>query len=203
MMNECKEKINTKGPEKRLVNSRELCMCGLMTALMCVLSPMVIPIGPVPVSPAVFVICLTAYLLGGRLAAMSAGIYLLTGMAGMPVFSGYTGGVGKLAGPTGGYLIGYLFTAFIGGMACEKFNRKTLPSAFGMGAGVAAAYLFGTIWFVHSMNAGLVYALSVCVFPFIPLDLAKIAAAILLGRTVRAALGRSGFLHKDNEILSV
>ena len=82
--------------------------CALMAAMMCALCPLSVPIGPIPVSLGTFVMMLTVYLLGTRNALISCAVYLLLGAVGMPVFSGFQGGLAKLAGPTGGYLIGYL-----------------------------------------------------------------------------------------------
>ena len=92
----------------------------LMAAAMCVLGPLTVPIGAVPISLANFVICLTAWLLGPKFGTLSVAVYLLIGLVGVPVFSGYGAGIAKLAGPTGGYLVGYLLLAFIGGLFIEK-----------------------------------------------------------------------------------
>ena len=169
-----------------------LCVCGLMTAVLCVLAPISIPIGPVPVSLAILAVCLNAYILGMKGALISVLIYLLLGAAGVPVFAGFTGGLAKLTGPTGGYLAGYLLTASIGGLAAEKSGRAVLPTAIGLALGVFATYIAGTVWFLHLTGSELLYALSVCVFPFIPFDLGKIAVSILIGSQVRRALVRSG-----------
>lgn len=172
-----------------------LCSCALMTALLCILAPLSIPIGPVPVSLAILAVCLDTYILGMKGALISVLVYLLLGAAGLPVLAGFTGGLAKLAGPTGGYLAGYLLTAAIGGRAAEKSRRRLLPTALGLAAGVLAAYFAGTLWFVHVTGSELGYALSVCVLPFIPFDLAKIAAAVLIGAPVRSALLRAGLLE--------
>ncbi len=167
-----------------------------MTALLCVLAPLSVPIGPVPVSLAILSVCLDAYILGMKGALISVRVYLLLGAAGVPVFAGFTGGLAKLAGPTGGYIAGYLLTAAIGGRAAEKSGRRLLPTAFGLAVGVLAAYFAGTLWFVYVTGSELSYALSVCVVPFIPFDLAKIAVSVLIGASVRSALRRAGLLEE-------
>ena len=93
----------------------QLTTCALMVALMCVLGPMSIPIGPVPVSFTNLVIYLAVYLLGMKGATISCLVYLLLGAVGLPVFSGYQGGLAKLTGPTGGYLVGFILMALICG----------------------------------------------------------------------------------------
>lgn len=172
----------------------QLSVCALMAAIMCVLGPMSIPIGPIPVSFTNLVIYLTVYLLGMKGATSSYLIYLLLGAAGMPVFSGYTGGLAKLAGPTGGYLIGFIFMALICGFVLEKSHVNAVITGFGMFAGTLVAYLFGTVWFVLQMQCEIWYALTVCVFPFIPFDIAKIIIATVLGKVIRSALVKSNLL---------
>lgn len=172
----------------------QLTTCALMAAVMCVLGPMSIPIGPVPVSFTNLVIYLTVYLLGMKGATISYLVYLLLGAAGMPVFSGYEGGLGKLAGPTGGYLIGFILMALICGFVMEKSHTNAVITIVGMIVATLVAYLFGTVWFVFQMECEVWYALTVCVFPFIPFDIAKILIATAFGKVVRSALVQSNLL---------
>lgn len=97
---------------KRL-ETRQMTLIGLMSALMCVAGPLSVPLPftPIPISLTNLVIYLTAFVLGCKSGTVSYVIYLLLGTAGLPVFSGFTGGLSKLAGPTGGYLIGFVLTA--------------------------------------------------------------------------------------------
>ena len=81
-------------------------LCALMTALLCILAPLSIPIGPVPVSLQTLILFFTIFLLGTKGTLLSYLVYLLLGCAGLPVFAGYAAGFGRLAGPTGGYLVG-------------------------------------------------------------------------------------------------
>ena len=99
--------------EKKLT-TYQMAVTALMAAVMCVLGPLTVPIGAVPISLANFVICLTAWLLGPKFGTLSVAVYLCIGLIGVPVFSGYGAGLAKLAGPTGGYLVGYLLLALIG-----------------------------------------------------------------------------------------
>ena len=102
--------------------------------------------------------------------------------------------IAKLAGPTGGYLVGFILLALISGIVLEKTNRNIVWSFVGMVAGTAIAYLFGTVWFVIQAQCTVGYALSVCVMPFIPFDLLKMVIAIALGKVVFIALKRSSLL---------
>ena len=130
----------------------------------------------------------TVYVLGLWVGTGSLLIYLLLGAVGLPVFSGYVGGMGKLLGPTGGYIVGFIFLALIGGAVVEISKRNIIISMLGFVAGTAILYLFGTVWFVHLVKCSYSYALTVCVYPFIVFDLVKIVVGTLLGKAVRSAL---------------
>ena len=175
----------------------QMAVTALMAAVLCVLGPLTVPIGAVPISLANFVICLTVWLLGAKFGTLSVVVYLLIGLIGVPVFSGYGAGIAKLAGPTGGYLVGYLLLAFIGGLFIEKSKGQPVVSAIGLVLGDAACYVLGTAWFVYQMQCELGYALSVCVYPFIALDLAKIVVSCVVGALLRKRLEQAGVLKLE------
>ena len=179
--------------EKKLT-TYQMAVTALMAAVICVLGPLTVPIGAVPISLANFVICLTAWLLGPKFGTLSVAVYLCIGLIGVPVFSGYGAGLAKLAGPTGGYLVGYLLLALIGGLFIEKSNGNPVVSGIGLVLGDAACYVLGTAWFVFQMQCELGYALSVCVYPFIALDLAKIVVSCVVGALLRKRLVQAGVL---------
>lgn len=170
--------------------------CALMAALMCALCPISVPIGPVPVSLSVMVIMLTVYILGAKGAAISYVVYLLLGAAGMPVFSGFTGGLAKLAGPTGGYLIGFLPMILISGIVIWKSRENLWLSMLGMAAGIAVDYALGTAWFVFQTQSTVAHALDVCVYPFIPFDLGKMVVAAVFGKMIHSVLLKAKLLEK-------
>ena len=97
----------------RNTKTYSLVVTALMAAVTCILAPLSIPIGPVPISLTNFAIYLSLYVLDWEKGTISYLVYLLIGFAGVPVFSGFTGGVAKLAGPTGGYIIGFIPMAII------------------------------------------------------------------------------------------
>ena len=103
----------------------EITITALMTAVTCILAPMSIPIGPVPISFTNLAIYLSLYLLGWKRGTISYLIYLLIGLVGLPVFSGFTGGPAKLAGPTGGYIIGFFVMA--SAYRYDRRNHRMLP----------------------------------------------------------------------------
>ncbi len=163
---------------------------GVMGAVMCVTCPVMVPIGPVPVSLATFVVAFALALLGTGRAMTSYGIYLLLGLAGMPVFAGFQGGLSKLAGPTGGYLIGFLPMILIGGWVGGK--TAAWGRILGLLLGLLLDYALGTWWYMLQTGSGLHPALAVCVYPFLVPDVGKITLGVLLGQRVRKELRRAG-----------
>lgn len=166
--------------------------CALMAALMCVLCPISLPIGPIPISLSILVVIITTMVLGTWRALVSYTVYLLLGAVGMPVFSGFQGGLAKLAGPTGGYLVGFFLIIVIGGIVMELTKGNLLLTMLAVAVGVAADYVLGTAWFMLQTESTLAHALEVCVYPFIPVDLAKILVGVLFGRLVKTSLKRVG-----------
>lgn len=155
----------------------------LVTAVTCILAPLSvpIPISPVPVTLTNLVLFISVFVLDWKDAFLSYIIYLLIGLAGLPVFSGFSGGLAKLAGPTGGYLIGFVFLVLIAGMIIDRFPRKKLPAVTGMVLGMAVTYLFGTAWLAVQMELPFTAALSVGVFPYLIGDAVKIIVAAITG----------------------
>ena len=148
-----------------------------MTAVICVLSPfaIAIPVSPVPISLATFAIYLTVIILGWEDGTISVLVYVLLGFAGAPVFTGFTGGAGKVLGPTGGYIIGYIFLAFIEGAFVDGARRarpykeglrKRSPlqngvsPLLGMVLGTIVLYVIGTIWLMRQAGLTVVAAFS-------------------------------------------
>ena len=136
------------------MSTAQMTVTALMTAITCILAPMAlpIPISPVPISLTNLVIFFMAYILGMKLSVASYVLYLLLGTVGLPVFSGFSGGVGKLLGPTGGYLIGFIFLAAIAGFFVEKFPAKIYMHVVGMIIGMAICYIFGTAWLAGQLG---------------------------------------------------
>lgn len=170
--------------------TRSLTLTALSTALLCIFGPISIPIGPIPISVTNFMLFLMLYLLGWRRTISSFGIYLMLGIAGLPVFSGYAGGIAKLLGPTGGYLIGFLPMLLLAGTAIERSNRR-IAQIFALSAATLVCYTFGTIWFCIQSGNAIAAALSLCVIPFIPFDLAKILAVSAIGPMMKKLLNRA------------
>ncbi|MCR5452612.1 MAG: biotin transporter BioY [Lachnospiraceae bacterium] len=184
----------TKTKEGSRLNIRVMCSVALMAAVCCIMGPLSIPIGPIPVSLTMVAVFLSEYALGTKWGTLSYVIYLLIGLVGAPVFSGFTGGVGKLFGPTGGYLFGMIFMGLITGLfitVSEKLSSKILKilvQTGGMILGAAVNYLLGTIYFISLTHVSFTEGLMTCVVPFVAIDMIKILLVLLVGNTVRKAL---------------
>lgn len=159
-------------------------LCALFAALMAVCAQVAIPIGPVPVNLALLPVLVCAALMPGRYAAGAVLVYLLLGLAGLPVFAQMTGGPGILFGLSGGYLFGYALCAWLSGWLMEKRTPRWLA----MGAGVAACYAVGAAWMMLFGGYSLSQALLTGVLPFLPGDVCKIFAAVFLAKRLQNAL---------------
>ena len=168
---------------------QKMAIIALMTAVLCILAPISIPvfISPVPISLGVLAIYLTAYVLSPLDATISVIIFILLGTFGLPVFSGYSGGLSKLVGPTGGYIIGFLFTVYISSLFIHM-KKGIIFDVIGMITGLAICYILGTIWFSYQQGKGFIASLLLCVVPFLIGDAIKIIVAVILGTQINKRL---------------
>lgn len=176
--------------------TKQLALVGLMTAVICILGPLsiIIPISPVPISLGMLGIYFVLCVLGMKLGTISIIIYVLLGLVGLPVFSGFTGGAGKLFGPTGGYIIGYLFMALICGFFLDHWKQNLPMQILGMILGTAVCYFFGTAWLAYQASMNFSAALAAGVLPFIPADCIKLVLAMVIGSQLRKRLNKAGLM---------
>lgn len=181
---------------KPALHVRQLTAVGLMTAVICLLGPLAIsiPVSPVAISLGMFGIYLAVSVLGMKSGTLSVVVYILLGFAGVPVFVNYTAGAGKLLGPTGGYIIGYIFMALICGFFTDRWENSFPLRFLGMILGTAVCYLFGTVWLACQLSLTFPQALAEGVLPFIPFDLAKLLASLILGGQIRKRLKKTGLI---------
>ena len=172
----------------------QMAVIGVMTAIICILGPLSIPVGLVPISFTNLAIYITLYILGTRKGVISTILYLLIGLVGVPVFSGFSSGAPKLFGPTGGYLIGFIFMALIAGYFIDNFPGKWYLSVIGMIFATGICYIFGSGWLAYQANISVKAALAIGVFPFILGDLAKIILVACIGPKIRKRLAQAGLL---------
>ena len=184
-------------PSRQLLITVQLVLCAVFAALTAVCAQITIPIGAVPISLSLLPPLLCAALLSPRYAVLSMAVYLLMGLCGLPVFSGMSGGPGKLFGVTGGYIIGYIPLAWLTGLIYKKYGstaRMPVRLAFmiiGMIVGNIALYVIGTAWFMVITGMDLGASLAACVIPFIPGNFIKMAAVCFIAPPVENAIRRT------------
>ena len=165
--------INTK--------TRDIALIPVFSILIAVCTWIMIP-GPVPFTMQTFAVFASLLILGGKRGTAAVLVYILLGLIGLPFFSGFSAGPGVLFGPTGGYIIGFIGTAFVTGAIIDRLGSKIPAMILAMVAGLAVCYAFGTAWFmvISAGSMTLQGALAMCIVPFIVPDLIKIALAIVL-----------------------
>ena len=151
----------------------------LFTAIITVSAQISIPTA-IPFTLQTLGIFITGALLGWKRGTVSVIIYILLAAVGMPVLANFKGGFDKIVGITGGYIIGFIFTALIVGLITDFFGRKTSTLLLSMILGLSVCYLFGTVWFCIISKTTFSEALMLCVVPYLLFDALKIAAAVVL-----------------------
>lgn len=170
------------------MNSRSIARCGLCCALLVCSAWVSIPFGPIPATLQTLVLALLPQVLPRREAVLTVVCYVVLGVAGLPVFSGFGAGIGALAGPTGGFIWGFV----VGMVPCAAImQHESAPSALRVPAGAAAllvvCYALGTAQLMVVGGMGLSAALAIAVLPFVIPDAIKVAASMVLGRTIARA----------------
>lgn len=169
----------------------------LFAALIAAGAYLAIPVGPVPIVLQNFFVMLAGLILGRRWGLVCVGIYLFAGLIGLPVFAGGTGGIGRIAGPTGGYLLSYLPAVWIIGLISEKGGKRLVFDLAALICGAALVYVIGASWLQLITGMGWAKAVSVGVLPFLPGDALKAAAALPVAKTLRPVV--SGALSSSGE----
>lgn len=178
-----------KSVNKQRLHTKDIVITGMFTAVICVMSQISIPIQPIPFTLALFAIFLTGALLEPRYAFFSVLCYLMLGAFGLPVFAGFKGGLQNLVGMTGGYLAAYPIMALVTSLFYSRTkNYKTISLVMGMLISLVICYGIGTTWFSYVSGTGFYKSLTLCVFPFIPFDLVKIALATSVGSVIRKTI---------------
>ena len=167
--------------------SRHMVRMGLYVALLAISAWMTVP-APVPFTMQTMAVLTIGALLGSGQGCICVGVYLLLGVIGVPVFSGFRGGVQVLLGPTGGYLLGFLLSAFVAGWAGKRFRSEWILAVC-FAAAVLLCYGFGTLWYALLYSGGELGAiLLTCVVPVLLPDALKIVLSLLLLRRLRTVI---------------
>ena len=169
--------------------THDMVFISIFAVLMAICSWISIPMS-VPFTLQTFGVFVAVGILGGKNGTLAVLIYIILGAIGVPVFAGFQGGIGILAGNTGGYILGFLFSALVMWAMEKFFGRKPVVQILSMILGLIVCYAIGTAWFMvvytnHSGAVGLGTVLGWCVIPFIIPDLVKIALAFVLSRRLR------------------
>ena len=181
--------------------AKDLCQIGIFTALIVVCSQLSIPMpAGVPMTLQTFIIPLAGIVLGAKRGTIAACIYVLLGAVGLPVFAGFTGGLGILFGMTGGFILSFPLMALFAGLGSRR-DKKSM-TILGLIIGSVLNYLAGMIMFSIITDTGMGYAFTACVLPFIPTTIIKIILAALLGLQLKKALLRAGVLTQQKAAAS-
>ena len=171
---------------KRNRKTYNIVCCGLFAAVIAVCSQIALNI-TVPFTMQTFAVFCAPGTLGGGWGTAAIAVYILVGAIGVPVYAGFTSGVGVLFGLTGGYFMGFVFSGLIYWAVTKFFGKSLVAEVIAMVLGLAVCYLLGTLWFVIVSSAngepvGFASALTMCVLPFVIPDIIKIALAVTVSR---------------------
>ncbi|MBQ7671126.1 MAG: biotin transporter BioY [Clostridia bacterium] len=171
---------------QKAIKLNDLVKIASMSALLAVCSWVTIPLpfSGVPVTLQTFAVFFAIGFIGCKRALISYIVYLALGAVGVPVFSGFGGGVGHLIGPTGGYLFGFVFTCLFC-MIYEKRHKSGWIHYIILASGLLICYVCGTAWFVFQTETGVWKSLLLCVVPYIIPDAVKIVLASLIASKMK------------------
>ncbi|MCL2421115.1 MAG: biotin transporter BioY [Defluviitaleaceae bacterium] len=173
--------------DSKNLSIRDITYIGLFTALTAICAQISIPLpGGVPFTLQTFAIQLTAVILGAKKGALAAVIYILLGAIGLPVFSRFMGGVGVIAGPTGGFILSFPIMAFIVGAAASK--NTIVKLGIGLFVGMIVNFACGMLFFTVVMSSTLQAALFATVLPFIPFEIIQISFLAAVGLRIKSAI---------------
>ena len=172
---------------------RMMVFASLLAALMTAGAYISIPVGPVPIVLQNMFVFLAGLLLGCRWGLASVGVYLLAGACGLPVFAGGMGGIGRIVGPTGGYLIGYLPAVFIIGYISARGAARISFDIAAMICGTIILYACGVTWLKTLTGMPWSKALTVGMYPFLVGDALKIVAAAAIAKAIRPIIRVAGY----------
>lgn len=165
------------------LKTKELVICSIFASLTAILTQISIPLPAVPLTMQVFAVALCGLVLGKRLGFISQIIYVLLGTIGLPVFAQFSGGIGIILGPTGGFILSFPIIAFVVGYFSEKF-KSTIGIMFGMICSLLISYIIGTLQFCIVTNSDFIKGFTICVAPFIIVDIIKLSLATLVGKSI-------------------
>ncbi|MBM7868499.1 biotin transporter BioY [Heliobacterium gestii] len=169
------------------MNTRDMTLSALIAAIIFISAQLSFPLpfSPVPITLQVFAVLLFPLILPLRVALTGISVYLFLGAVGIPVFAQFGGGIGVLLGPKGGYLFGFLLATIACGLLARQWSKATLARNVIIGAvGLTIIYALGLVGLMNALSVPLSKALTMGLFPFLPGDLVKLAAASVVALSV-------------------
>ena len=180
--------------QKNKLLIQDITQIGLLTAAIAILAQITVPMpAGVPMTLQTFIIPLVGILLGARKGTLASLIYLLLGAVGLPVFAGFSGGIGVLFGITGGFLLSFPIMAYLAGKGAETNRAVWLFGS--LIAGAVINYIVGMCWFVVAAKSNFAVAFTACVLPFLPTAIIKILLAGIIGKKLRSTLIKAHVLE--------
>ena len=172
---------NSKASDKLKLTGKltDIMYIGMFTAITAIFAQICIPF-QIPFTLQTLAVFLAGAMLGWKRGTISVLVYIMLAAVGAPVLAGLKGGVDKVFGVTGGYILGFILTALIVGGITEFFGKSIPSLIISMTLGLMACYILGTVWYCIFAGVDFISALLLCVVPFLPADAAKIAVAVFL-----------------------
>lgn len=172
----------------RFLPVKDMLLCAIFAGLMALCAWISVPVLQIGFTLQTFALFFVLGLLGGKRGTISCLVYMLLGGVGLPVFSGFRGGVGVLFGATGGYIWGFLAAALVYWAVTAAFGQNLPVRLFATVLGLAACYACGTGWYLYAYGGSLGAVLGVCVVPYLLPDGIKIALALYLSGKMKQLL---------------
>lgn len=190
-------------PQNRKL-SKSVVFTALFAALTaaCAFVSIPVPGTPIPIVLQNMMVVLSSLLLGPALGTASTLVFIIAGVLGLPVFSGGTGGIAKIMGPTGGFIIGYAFSSLTAGLIAGRprigEGRQIVRTVIATLCGFIIMYIPGVLHFMRSLDKTFVQTMALCVTPYIPGDIIKAVICILLSVPLRRVAAMFIFQNSDN-----
>lgn len=178
---------------KKKLAIQDYCLIAVCTAIIAILSQVTIPMPyGVPMTLQTFVVPLAGVILGAKRGAITAAVYVLLGAIGLPVFAGFSGGVGMLFGMTGGFILAFPAMAYLAGAGAARGSAGAL--VVGLLSAVLVEYTAGLLMFMLVTGSSLGVSFAACVLPFLPTEAVKAVLVGILGGKCKSILVRGGVL---------
>lgn len=178
--------------EAKQLSTRDLCMIGLWAAIISIMAQLTIPMPKgVPMTMQTFGITITAVALGAKKGGLATLIYVLLGMIGLPVFAGFSGGIGNVVGPTGGFILSFPIMAFVIGLGSNGKNKIFFVTMLVIGTLIN--YILGVIGFCGVTGSSIMDGIMACVIPFIPTTIIKAIVGSVIGLQIKTRMVKAAW----------